>query len=241
MRRSCCREGWWKGPAAAGAKGRGTSGTFTRVKLGGADSSPAPAAIFPAAQNTVCGPQQLARLCEAALDAMAREGKVGEMLAGDAAGPPSLGSSLVLYEGPGRRAAKPSRAARKFWEMFVAEGCLKRLQVQVHEFLKARNSPAELLPDSPWRVNLARYDDTGGEELAQFQGMNDHYDMTPHCAVSLSLTGDGGQPGLYWICHNERQDLALNAGDIAILARGVLHGVCKVARKGQRLVMVLFY
>ena len=172
---------------------------------------------------------------------MAKEGKVGELLDSDAAGTLSLGSSLVLYERPGERAAEPSFAARKFWELFVAEGCLERLTGQVKEFLTARNSPAALLPAFPWRVILARFDDTGGEELAQFQGMNAHYDMTPHCAVSLSLTGDGGQPGLYWICHNERHELALNAGDIAILARGVLHGVFKVARKGQRLVVVFFY
>ena len=77
--------------------------------------------------------------------------------------------------------------------------------------------------------------------------------MTPHCAVSLSLrlTGDGGQPaGLYyWIYgghdsdDSDKREPPLQAGDITILARGVLHGVRRVARKGQpeRLVMVFFY
>ena len=205
-----------------------------------ADSGPAPAAVFPAAENTVCGTEQLARLCAAARAALEEEGDIGELLSGEALTLPSIGTALVLYERPGDRAAEPSPAAEQFWRLFVAEGCLERLTAKVQDFLRARKSPRELLPDAPWRVNLAGFDDRGGD-LAQFQGMNAHYDLTPHCAVSLSLTGDGEQPGLYWICGTETHQLHLNAGDIAILARGVLHGVCRVAREGQRLVMVFFY
>jgi hypothetical protein len=28
--------------------------------------------------------------------------------------------------------------------------------------------------------------------------MTDHYDIVPHCAVTVCLTGDGAAPGLYW-------------------------------------------
>ena len=71
--------------------------------------------------------------------------------------------------------------------------------------------------------------------------MTDHYDIVPHCAVTLCLSGDGDAPGLYWCRNGERRPLHLDAGDIAILARGVLHGVERVARREPRLVLVLFY
>jgi hypothetical protein len=172
---------------------------------------------------------------------------LGALIADETDRRPSLGTGLVLHQHNGAYKATPGRAARAFWNTFVKEGCLERLTKQVHQFLLARKSPPALLPETPWRVNLLHYAAEGGVEsggtaaFAQQQGMTDHYDMTTHCAVTLCLTGDGDEPGLHWICHRERRPLRLDAGDIAILARGVLHGVARVARKEARVVVILFY
>ncbi len=234
-----CREGPWKGRAAAGTNRRGPSGQFAR----NASRFLPPVAVVPAAQNTVCDPALLASLREQACAALERDGQLGALIAGEADVRPSLGTGLVLHQHNGAHKATPGRAARAFWKEFVKQGCLERLTKQVHQFLLARKSPPALLPATPWRVNLLRYAAEGGgtAAFAQQQGMTDHYDMTTHCAVTLCLTGDGDEPGLHWTCHGERRPLRLDAGDIAILASGVLHGVARVARKEARVVVILFF
>ena len=195
-------------------------------------------------KNKVCTQEQLASLCDQAIAALVREGQFGALLADDEEDDqPSLGTGLVLRQRNGAHKATPAPAAGAFWKLFVETGCLGRVTEQVNKFLIARKSPQELLPQYPWRVTLILYAAEGGVEtggtaaaLEQEQGMTDHYDMTPHCAVTLSLTGDGDAPGLYWSCHRERRPLHLDAGDIAILARGVLHGVSRVERKKARVV-----
>ena len=146
---------------------------------------------------------------------------------------------MTLHEDP-VRGPKPSAAALGFWEVFVEDGCLERLNERVREFLRARDSPVDLLPGKPHRAFIHSYANASGDATGG-DGMTDHYDIVPHCAVTLCLSGDGDAPGLYWCRNRERRPLHLGAGDIAILARGVLHGVERVARREPRLVLVLFY
>jgi hypothetical protein len=154
---------------------------------------------------------------------------------------------LTLYEKP-RRGPEPSPLARAWWATFVQSGCLACVTAQVEAFLRARKSPVALLPKLPSRAFFHLYaeesgDATGGTAASATRGdgMADHYDIVPHCAVTVCLTGDGAAPGLYWCRQGVRHQLHLDAGDIAIIARGVLHGVKRVARKEARLVLVLFY
>jgi hypothetical protein len=235
----------WAGPAAAGGDGRDDSGRFGRKGA----NKPYPAAIVPAALNTVFGQEQeqLASLTAQAFAAVAAEGQTGPLVEGGAEGDESPGTHLTLYEHP-RRGPEPSPLARAWWATFVQSGCLARVTAQVRAFLRARKSPVALLPDEPHRVFFHLYDEESGNatdgtaaSATRGDGMTDHYDIVPHCAVTVCLTGDGAAPGLYWCRQGARHQLHLDAGDIAIIARGVLHGVERVARKEARLVLVLFY
>jgi hypothetical protein len=156
---------------------------------------------------------------------------------------------LALLDHP-TRGLEPSQAAQDFWGKFVGSGFLDCVNQQVWKFLRERKSPGARLPERPlpFRGFLHEYakaswDATGGTAAsAQWaDGMTDHYDTVPHCAVTLCLTGDGDDRALYWVRHGARRHLHLDAGDIAILARGVLHGVERVARQEARMVVVLFY
>jgi hypothetical protein len=237
----------WAGTGAASAngraKGRGASGRFAKNGANNRD----PAAVVLAVQNGVAALDLLDELLRQASAAVEADGVFRSLVDDAATGDESLGTTLVLYERPAR-GPKPTRAAGAFWETFVKSGCLDRLTEQVQDFLRERQSPEDLLPSSPFMAFLIKYaeesgDATGGTAAsAQWgEGLKEHYDTVPHCAVTLSLTGDGDAPGLYWICHGERRELHLDAGDIAILARGVLHGVERIVRKEARMVVVLFY
>jgi hypothetical protein len=233
----------WAGPASAGGDGRDGSGRFGRKGA----NKPYPAAIVPAALNTVFGQAQLGSLTAQAFAAVAAKGQTGPLVEGGAEGDESPGTHLTLYEHP-RRGPEPSPLARAWWATFVQSGCLARVTAQVRAFLRARKSPVALLPDEPHRVFFHLYDEESGNatdgtaaSATRGDGMTDHYDIVPHCAVTVCLTGDGAAPGLYWCRQGARHQLHLDAGDIAIIARGVLHGVARVARKEARLVLVLFY
>jgi hypothetical protein len=237
----------WAGTGAASAngraKGRGASGRFAKNGANNRD----PAAVVLAVQNGVAALDLLDELLRQASAAVEADGVFRSLVDDAATGDESLGTTLVLYERPAR-GPKPTRAAGAFWETFVKSGCLDRLTEQVQDFLRERQSPEDLLPSSPFMAFLIKYaeesgDATGGTAAsAQWgEGLKEHYDTVPHCAVTLSLTGDGDAPGLYWICHGERRELHLDAGDIAILARGVLHGVERIVREEARMVVVLFY
>jgi hypothetical protein len=235
----------WAGPASAGGDGRDGSGRFGRKGA----NKPYPAAIVRAAQNKAFEQEQeqLPSLRALAFAAVAAEGQTGPLVDGGAEGDESPGTHMTLYEHP-RRGPEPSPLARAWWATFVGSGCLDRVTAQVWEFLRARKSPVALFPKFPHRVFFHWYAAESGDatgcaaaSTTRGDGMTDHYDIVPHCAVTVCLTGDGAAPGLYWCRQGARHQLHLDAGDIAIIARGVLHGVERVARKEARLVLVLFY
>ena len=184
-----CRDCVWAGPAAAGGDGRDDSGRFGRKDA----NKPYPAAIVPDAQNMVFGQDQLASLRAQAFAAVADEGETGSLVDGGAEGDESPGTHLTLYEKP-RRGPEPSPLARAWWETFVKSGCLARVTAQVEAFLRARKSPVALLPKFPSRAFFHLYaaesgDATGGTAASATRGdgMTDHYDIVPHCAVVAML------------------------------------------------------
>ena len=82
-------------------------------------------------------------------------------------------------------------------------------------------------------------------------GLETHTDSSGIAAVVVSLTGDGGKPGLYWVRDKEvgkgeqrkleQFQLPLEAGDAALVHRGCIHGVHYAKRVVPRITLNAFF
>lgn len=82
-------------------------------------------------------------------------------------------------------------------------------------------------------------------------GLEVHTDSSGVAAVVVSLTGDGGSPGLYWIRDKElgkgekrlmeQFQLPLEVGDAALIHRGCIHGVHFAVRSVRRITLNAFF
>ena len=89
-----------------------------------------------------------------------------------------------------------------------------------------------------------------GVDKEAVSGLETHTDNSGVAAVVISLTGDGGKPGLYWVRDKEvgkgekrrleQFQLPLEAGDAALIHRGCIHGVHFVARPIRRITLNAF-
>jgi hypothetical protein len=98
-------------------------------------------------------------------------------------------------------------------------------------------------------VGRKRKREVVGKEVVS--GLETHTDSSGVAAVVVSLTGDGGKPGLYWVRDKEvgkgeqrkleQFQLPLEAGDAALIHRGCIHGVHYAKRTVPRLTLNAFF
>ena len=91
----------------------------------------------------------------------------------------------------------------------------------------------------------------GVADKEHVSGLETHTDNSGIAAAVISLTGDGGKPGLYWVRDKEtgrgekrkleQFQLPLEAGDVALIHRGCIHGVHFAKRTVPRITLNAFF
>ena len=220
---------------------RGVGGTFRRRDDHSHQAWVDRVRVIKAADAKLMTPPQLAQLLAAVTNITRKEERT-ELLQDVDSKVPSTGKQVVfrdLYHGT----ADDSRAAKAVYAGLESTGVLDRVHDIFQTHLKMRNvDPAcyDFVKLQFWyvfaHVYTASQDNTPIED-----GLASHVDDAVYGAAVWSLTGDNGQPGLWWKRSFRSEDyqipVPMEAGDLALILRGTHHGVSRVPREKDRVTL----
>ena len=150
----------------------------------------------------------------------------------------ALRSPMVVSDTDGK--ADNSRAAKTVYAGLESSGVLHRVHDILQTHLKMRAvDPAcyDFVPLQFWYVFAHVY--TASQD--DIDGLASHVDDAVYGAAVWSLSGDNGQPGLWWKRSFRSEDyqipVPMEAGDLALILRGTHHGVSRVPREKDRVTL----
>jgi hypothetical protein len=217
---------------------RGVGGTFRRRDDNSHQVWVGRVRVIKAADAKLLTPPQLAELL-AAVTKITRHEERTELLQDTDSKTTSTGKQVVfkdLHHGK----ADNSRAAKTVYAGLESSGVLHRVHDILQTHLKMRAvDPAcyDFVPLQFWYVFAHVY--TASQD--DIDGLASHVDDAIYGAAVWSLTGDNGQPGLWWKRSFRSEDyqipVPMEAGDLALILRGTHHGVSRVPREKDRVTL----
>ena len=219
---------------------RGVGGTFRRSDDTTNEVWVERVHLYKATDAKLMTPPQLAELLAALSDIMRDEQRT-ELLQDTEAKVASTGK-VVIFSDLHHGTADNSPTAKAFYARLASSGVLQRVHDIFQTFLHMRNiDPAcyDFVKLQFWQVFAHAYTASHGTTQIE-DGLGRHVDDAVYGAAVWSLTGDNGQPGLWWkpsFRSEKRIPVAMEAGDLAVILRGTHHGVSRVARQKDRVTL----
>ena len=233
---SCAR------PASAPGRARGTRGRFVKKDAPGRPTVDR-VIVLTAAQTGLLDSAELAELQQlvgGAINPQARQRLVQDMRpkSND-----SHGKSFKFFDRFHPQTANPAtRASRKVMDFLQRTRLLENIESLMVKYLRDRNVSEATLRRTEPKAHMFFAHCYGARKR---DGMKFHVDDVSQCAAVYCVSGDNGEPGLYWATSDNEDtcdvfDVPLQPGDLAFIISGTHHGVHHWKRKVPRITLNIF-
>ena len=233
---SCAR------PASAPGRARGTRGRFVKKDAPGRPTVDR-VIVLTAAQTGLLDSAELAELQQlvgGAIHPQARQRLVQDMRQKSK---DSHGKSFKFFDRFHPQTANPAtRASRKVMDFLQRTRLLENIESLMVKYLRDRNVSEATLRRTEPKAHMFFAHCYGARKR---DGMKFHVDDVSQCAAVYCVSGDNGEPGLYWATSDNEEtcdvfDVPLQPGDLAFIISGTHHGVHHWKRKLPRITLNIF-